>query len=293
MQEPIKLRPALCSVQVWAKGFQVSEATSELQLVVPASTEKLSPFERHIPSDLWRKTTSGIYGTGERRRTQQFALLLTEQGATVATASVGRDQRNRQSIVAVACSIHRDDSGESVAQALASAQRLSRELSLTLSEAFSGAPEHVAHQLRDGTFLESREFQLPVASPQSIHEWSRLARELEIWGGISGVATPIFMPLGANVLIGTEDEWRRLSPGVRADAYLVPGSWELFPMTDRIGKLPRSQKPDVEEQPSIKEVLARLDELQNRQDYFESALKGVFDIITRLPLLLGKRKRKK
>lgn len=274
-------RPAL--VQAWAKGFRISDASAEFQLVVPAAHEQLDVGEQGSARVLWGDVLRPLYRLKPASLAREFAICFGEATLICYSAAHSRDKEQRPSIVVVAAAVPMSWDDEFLPVTVAAVRTLTGRLSEAYGDVFRGAPDAVQRQLQEGRFLPSRMFDLESETPDESVPWKAVVREAKRWKGVHGIATPLFLPMGANILFGTRDEAER-NRSRRLDGYMDVARGEIFALSPKItpaaSSLRPSEKPSevVEESASLGSVRQQLDTLIEGQRRTQSLLEGLLEL---------------
>lgn len=246
------------TIQVWGKGFRVSIDSEEFQRLVPRERGLNDPMlESYLDRiGTWGSFLEPLYRLTERELATQKCILFGEQESMSISVASTEDRHGRGSIVLVAVTTKIQWESDDLAGIIAQTQELSSRLAKTYSTTLLRAPEHVQQQLREGTFLTDRSFQImKTASYDSL--WDDIIRGVKTWNGITGVATPSLCPIGANIVIGTKHESERLSANrLSIDGYFDSRERTIVPLSNRISPWPRpviqstiDQETDKQEEP--------------------------------------------
>jgi hypothetical protein len=237
------------AVSVWAKGFRVSRDSEEFQLVVPGGIKELDgAIERELArSSEWPRVLEALYMMDEERVSAQWALLLSKNEITAIRAAGSQDRQRRPSVTVVAATFTTSWNERDLSSSVSNVQSLAVQLSMDFSKAFQGAPEKVARQLRDGRFVSTRVFDIDARDNRrdDRKSWDLIVQSIKRWNGITGIATPAMVSLGANIVFGTEHEARVLSGRTKVDGYCNVHDRAIVPLTSTI-----TLWPDVDRSPS-------------------------------------------
>ena len=217
-------------VLVFAKGFRVSNSTEEFQLVVPPTGGDLESTTEHKTLWLrgWQATIQQFYDLSERDAERQRCLLIIDGDCVLIAIRKSVDSHGRPSVVCVAvvCSPSGDHSDASTVNR---SDALARRLAASYANVFADGAQEIESQLRAGSFLPNRYFDLAEEPPlEKDFDWSRALSALREWHGVTGFATQKMSALGANVLLGTKHEAERAVAAKAAlDGFLAPGSSQI------------------------------------------------------------------
>lgn len=277
--------PGLAAVQAWAKGFRVSERSSEFQLIIPTDASELETSERALAILPWGEIVQPFYRLKPGALAREFALLLNGDvhAATLVAAAHSEDKGGRTSIVVVAATIDVDWSNPNLGRQLATARSLCFRLATAYGAVLRGAKPELEKQLRERRFLRDRSFNLYSESPDTDVDWAHLVREIKRWKGVRGAATRNFLALGANVLYGTRDEAER-SRAAGLDGYFDVARGELTPLTPGLVLWPQPspllpEEPVAEAEPAdpLEAIQHQLDRMEQQQTRTFSLLETIYD----------------
>ena len=270
---------SVASVQVWAKGFRVSERHEEFQLVIPNDKERLSEKEKSLLGVEWGELLQPIYKASDSLLANEFAVLLpADNTCTMAFAAHREDRARRRSALVVAATASIDWANvRSAAKTLGQLRRLVMRLGTAYASAFAQAQPYLQEQLKSGKFLAERNFSLERESADDTINWETIAREIHRWRGVRGMSSALLLKLGANILFGTRDELERgRAKSGDVDGILDVAVGEIAPTTDKISVWHRQSEPRVRvddttkdsqkdvASPSVEQKIDRVLENQNR-----------------------------
>jgi hypothetical protein len=153
----------------------------------------------------------------------------------------------------------------SLAMLVSQSAHLMKRLAQQLAEPLRRSPEHVRNQLREGTFLPNREFDLSGEAVDDEVDWTPICRQVQRWSGIRGIATPHLAGLGANVLVGTRLDADRV-PDMAAIINLSTGELERLTDDLRLWAPPSVPIPaQTERRDCVDEIHETLKEIRDDQ----------------------------
>ena len=277
-------------LQIWGKGFLVSEDHVEFQRCVPQGKEDMTLFEAQLESVRWGSVLEPLYGNSDRDLAGQFCVLFgLDEMMSISLAST-IDKHKRPSLVLVAASVRSTPDQQAQTGLLPMTVSLSLRLAGAYSKTFEGNPAQVQQQLKGNTFLPTRSFDLIDELPDRRQDWGKLIESVQQWKGIRGIATPRLVGLGANVVVGTRHESEKAIKQTPLDGYMDVRTYEIHPLTSELSlSQPASSIPSgensVEEQRSnntdildLKDSVARL---EGRVDTLLDLVKGVVHLLER------------
>lgn len=180
---------------VFAKGFGTGAGTAEFRMVFPERPR--SRLERHLARlRNWPTVLEGLYGRTPEDFRRQYAIVLNLREMVAIAVAPTTDHFARRSIVLVGIVAERGKFNRDSAlalEALSHARNTVGRLSQLL-------PELTFEELVD--FLQHER----KAPPPDYDHRARPAIEAVIASGLNGVATPLLVGLGSDVVVGTEHE---------------------------------------------------------------------------------------
>ncbi len=94
-------------VQVWGKGFRVTEDTEEFQRCVPSKSVEISLLEKKLATLVWGPILEPLYRMSEREVGAQRCVLFDATQLLAVSFSKSEDKHGRPSIVlTTACVEH-------------------------------------------------------------------------------------------------------------------------------------------------------------------------------------------
>lgn len=243
------------SLQVLGKGFRISERSEEFQLLVPASQQALGEAEAHLVQHDWGEILRPLYRLEDDARRKQFCLGVAATAVTVVFVEASKDRHNRRSVVVVAATTLINWEQVDLVWVVSRTAALARRFVRTLATTLEGAPERLQNQLKRGTFLPRRDFDLSQEKPDTEYDWTPICREIRRWRGITGVATRHLIGLGGNVLYGTKEELK----GLTVAGLLEPAGTEITPLTSDL-TIWVNPEPVVQPQQPGREPILRIEE---------------------------------
>lgn len=290
-------------VQVWGKGFRVSQHTEEFQLLVPADAERLEEHELRVDPTKWGSVLKALYRLDESIFERQFFIQLSAGSVGFLAVGPTRDRNGRLSAIAVASSSPLDWGDHDLAQRIARLASLSRRILRQAQSDLDGAPEGMRSTLRDGTYLGERLFPLGAEDADLSIDWQAVAHEVSRWKGIAALSTPYLAGLGANVLVGTRHEGERLA---RIAGVIEPPAWKMVPLGPGIELWPQAVEPQQEvvevktEAEHLADISATLRAMhadqrdwQQKYEKDQSRLAAVLDVVSNWFGLWADSKKKK
>lgn len=233
-------------VQVWGKGFRVSSDSEEFQRFVPRTVDGTEVSVEHVLRGIvdWGSILEPFYGMSEQELGSQQCLLLEGNEVLGVAAARSEDKHRRATIliVSVAASVNWEDEVQ-LADKVSRVDALSRRLAGAYAKQLRGAPERIGAQLRAGTFVANRCFDLQFEQPQP-NAWKEFMHAVKDWRGVTGLATPRMTALGANVLIGTQPEAEKL--GAAIAGFFDARQQLIVPVSGRLSRWHRENSPDTE-----------------------------------------------
>lgn len=269
--ESIEMLEVNARIQIWAKGFRVSEASSEFQLVLPPESSTLTAGEHRLTRFTWGEFLEPLYRLNPTDLASEFAVLLdgSDGTATVISAAHSEDRSGRRSIVVLGATLSVHWESAELGAHMQRARTLATRLAAIYAEVFRGCRTDVEKQLRDGQFVRTREFSLEHERLDPTIDWEKISLEMKRWKGITGIATKQFLALGANILLGTSDEAERARAS-GLDAYYDLACGEIIPLTSTLS-LWAEQEPSAQGQPSgapvdpLATITDRLERIEEQQ----------------------------
>lgn len=217
------------AVQVWTKGFRVTQDSEEFQRVVPLELN-VDGLERDLLTLPWGRSIEPLYGLTAKELSAQRAVLVAPEEVCAVCISRTEDKYGRPSVVVVTARtrIAWDDPGlgETVGRDVSLAARLAN----AYAEAFRLTPPNVDRQLRSGAFLSSRLFDLAAERATEGIDWDAVMRGVREWKGVRGVSTNRLLGLGANVVLGTRHEAEVASASNRIDGFYDVREKRIVPL---------------------------------------------------------------
>lgn len=234
--------------------MRVSQDDEEWQLILPSSEEALRDGVEHqlATTAPWQEVFPKFYELSDRDSAREYGLLIAEEELAIVVARATVDRQGRPNVLALSATSERTaDLGED-AQRADALHQLVRTLAESFKACFLANPGQAQEQLRQGKFLSSRSYGL---SPWRVEDdqhtgIGRVLAACDGWEGIVGVATPRLVPLGANVVHGTEHEARALlAAGLGVDGHYDAGRGEVSSQNDRVRRRSQHQPDTVAEAP--------------------------------------------
>jgi hypothetical protein len=193
-------------VAVWGKGFRVTQDTEEFQRWVPRrwATQPNSLVAHLDAFDGWASLLQSLYQASERDLALLRCVLFDSREAVCCAFAKSEDKHKRPTVIVVSAAAHLDWSGD-VTNVVRGLHALASRLAVAYANTGKGNPDHVGQQLKQGTFLANNDFELG-SDVQNADDWDDIVGAVKEWNGITGVASPKLVALGANVVIGTQHE---------------------------------------------------------------------------------------
>jgi hypothetical protein len=228
------------SIQIWAKGFAVSDRTQEFQLVVPSSESMLRHEESATLAARWIEHLQPLYRTATKRLEQEFAVFFPSPNRVLGMcATHSFDHVKRKSIVVAAVLTEVDWTSP-----LSCATRIAWTCETALKAASSFARDSskmpdLSERLRANEYLQDRRVDFADDDVRNKGNWIPLVDGISRWSGVRGLASTglatIGRELGANVLVGSAFDLDLLSAsGVTFDGWLDPNTLEFSTLTGEL-----------------------------------------------------------
>lgn len=250
MTTPTSPGSKFAAVQVWGKGYRVTADTEEFQRYVPINLTPVSKLESAVSAISWGRVLEPLYTNSERELANQRCLLLDPSGLMALAFARTSDKHRRPSIVLTTASTTIDWSSDDLGEAASRAASLSMRLAQAYSDTFRGNPEIISHQLRAGSFLPTRLFDLADEADDRAIDWPSILATIKQWQGITGIATTRMIPLGANIVLGTKHEAERAQQQYDIDGYFDVREKEIRPLSAKITPW-RAPQPEVVQAPGL------------------------------------------
>lgn len=235
-------------VSVWTKGHRVSRDSEEFQLVVPRSGDQLRVGEQELGSVDWPALIEPLYQLTDRDLGFERCLLVDAERFVVAVAGRTTDSRGRPAPIIVCVCGELDWSSDVLVDRVARSHGLAVRLGGEFSAALRGEKKGVGRQLRAGSFLDSREFDVSGETLVGSAEWPRVLAAVRSLAGITGVATPNLARLGANVILGTRHEAETAAArGGSVDGFFDSRRSEIVPLSGLLHPWPKKEGIDQPE----------------------------------------------
>jgi len=229
------------SIQVWGKGYRVTSDTEEFQRYVPSGNERESGLEMTLRGTVWGPILEELYGVPDRELSAQRCVLFDPNELMTLAFARTADRHGRPSLVLVAAGTQIQWQDTQLGEITSRVVSLATRLACDYADVFKGNPENVGAQLRGGSFLPSRVFDLSRETPDASVEWPLVLSGVRQWRGITGVATTRLLALGANITLGTRYEAEKARAINRVDGYYDVREKEIRPLSEKLGKWPEAQ----------------------------------------------------
>ncbi len=262
------------TLMVMAKGFRVSVDTSEFQLVWPPSHTSLTDdAERRLAtSDVWPTVLKALYCLPRHELTMLECVLLSKASTTAVAVAGARDRFSRPMVVAASVTrrISWGNQGSHVGSAVSQCVAFARYAADQLAVKFDSNPKDVEQELRSETL--GLEFPSPPGPESSVFKtWEAAIHAAKEWQGISGVASPPLLPLGANVVLGTEHEAIRLAGtgGIAVAGFYDRNSHRIVPVSENLSRWPRAWRPHVPVETTVESPPAAAETTESDESTFQ------------------------
>lgn len=272
-----------CKLMIFGKGYSVTRASGELQVLLPNSLEKItSPQQKQIAdSGVWASVFQNFYSVPPSITLRKKYLALTPSEITTISISSTEDNLKRPSAVAVVATTAINWEIDEIERIVSISHRIAMRTALHLGELFRTQHEIVEAQLRSGILLLSDTFDFAEEEQGIDDEWASILEEIRKWDGIKGIGDGNFLSLGGNVLIGTANEARSvLADGNKIDGYFDPRTKTIVPLNDGLKLFPPAPTPITEPEQSItaqiQQVQKTIDTLSNNFDAHHKESRGDF-----------------
>jgi hypothetical protein len=229
-------------IALWGKGLRASEAHEEFQRLLPRDARDLVGAELDVDSyHGWPRFMSDVHAQLSSTGAKERALLVRGDHAVALQLGRTTDRHNRPSVFVVAASFAIDWDDASIGARTSAAHAWLRGLADDYGQVLGSDHERVERQLRAGTFVASREFEVPSDGVDDAANWSAILSSVRDWKGITGIGTAVLGALGANALLQTQSS--QTLPLWSVDALIHPVSGELSPLTDTLLPWARASAP--------------------------------------------------
>ena len=264
-------------IQIWGKGFRVSADSEEFQRLAPR--EPLRGLEGTLDRVRgWGAVLKPLYAQSAVDASRQSAVVFSPEELLATAYRRTEDRFGRPSVVIVSVCTGMAWEAAATSETVSCALALAHRLAAAYATEFAGNPSPVSDQLRDGSFLPRREFELRFESPYEPEQWRDIIAAVARWKGVTGVATLRLMGLGANVLIGTEHEAERARIDAEIDGFYDVRSREIRPLTHDLVPWP-AKAPAVPLQPAPDEVAVSMRRLDATMDRLIDVVKELTDAV--------------
>lgn len=226
--------PVKAHVALWGKGYRVTQDSEEFQRWVP---RKWTPAPNSLDARLdafggWAALLQPLYAASERDLALLRCVLFRSQEALCCSFARSEDKHKRPTVIVVSTSAPIDWEGD-VAHVVARLHALAMRLAGAYAGTVKGNPDHVGSQLKNGMFLADNEFMIDGEAPNA-DDWNDIVRAVKEWNGITGVASPKLVGLGANVVIGTQHEAELAQTKAGIDGYYDVRDRAIRPLTNKL-----------------------------------------------------------
>ncbi len=280
-------------VQVWGKGFRVTEDSEEFQRFVPLETPSPSSLEAKLQLIKWGKILEPLYSVPERELGNQLCLLFDTSGLLSISFALTEDRHQRPSLLLTSALTAIDWEGGNINDSAAKLTWLTSRLASAYAVTIRGNSDLIGKQLISNRFLPNRSFDLSEEEPNPTQDWNQIFSAVKRLRGVTGICTLRMLGLGANVLLGTKYEAERARQQFALDGYFDPRENEIRPLTDQLG--PWAEKAVSPTPSSPKEDISKLEyaPVVDALDRIERTMAKLADALFQLIELVGKDKRKK
>jgi hypothetical protein len=235
--------PVKAHVALWGKGYRVTQDSEEFQRWVP---RKWTPAPNSLDARLdafggWAALLQPLYAASERDLALLRCVLFRSQEALCCSFARSEDKHKRPTVIVVSTSAPIDWEGD-VAHVVARLHALATRLVGAYAGTVKGNPDHVGSQLKNGMFLADNEFPIDGDAPNA-DDWNDIVRAVKEWNGITGVASPKLVGLGANVVIGTQHEAELAQTKAVIDGYYDVRERAIRPLTTKLTRWVPRQSP--------------------------------------------------
>lgn len=296
-------------VALWGKGYRVTQDSEEFQRWVP---RKWTPTPNSLDARLdafggWAGLLQPLYAASERDLALLRCVLFRSEEALCCSFARSEDKHKRPTVIVVSTSAPIDWDGD-VAHVVARSHALATRLVGAYASTVKGNPDHVGSQLKNGTFLADNEFPIDGEAPNA-DDWNDIVRAVKEWSGITGVASPRLVGLGANVLIGTQHEAELAPTKAGIDGFYDVRDRAIRPLTNKLTRwvprpVPAPAQPVAAAEallpappaaPAPNPDLAAINQsLQELNRTMTRMTEGVFEYMRRMQeLILGDPKRRR
>ena len=139
---------SLAVVQVWGKGYRVTEDSEEFQRYVPSERGRSSDFEEKRMALQWGKVLAPLYSSDGRDLSAQRCVLFdTAEMMSIAVAPT-EDGHKRPSLILVTATTRIDWSAATLGETAARLVHLSSRLAIAYASTTRGNPERIGQQMR-------------------------------------------------------------------------------------------------------------------------------------------------
>ena len=226
--------PVKAHVALWGKGYRVTQDSEEFQRWVP---RKWTPAPNSLDGRLdafggWAALLQPLYAASERDLALLRCVLFRSQEALCCSFARSEDRHKRPTVIVVSTSAPIDWESD-VAHVVARLHALATRLVGAYAGTVKGNPDHVGSQLKNGMFLADNEFPIDGEAP-NVEDWNDIVRAVKEWSGITGVASPKLVGLGANVVIGTQHEAELAQTKAGIDGYYDVRDRAIRPLTNKL-----------------------------------------------------------
>jgi hypothetical protein len=287
---PLKVR-----VTLWGKGYRVTQDSEEFQRWVPRKwTPVLNSLDARLDTFVgWAELLQPLYAASERDLALLRCVLFRSQEALCCSFATSEDRHKRPTVIVVSTSAPIDWEGD-VAHVVARTHALATRLVGAYANSVKGNPDRIGSQLKNGTFLTDNEFPIDRELPNA-DDWNDIVRAVKEWNGITGIASPKLVGLGANVVIGTQHE-AELAQNKGLDGYYDVRDRTIRPLTNKltrwvphpaqvatqVASIPGSPTPTIPASPGNPDLAAINQSLQELNRTVDRMAHGLFEIIQRL-----------
>ena len=278
---PVPKTSHLARLDLWGKGHRVTRGTEEFQRLLPVRRgEESSLLEAAVDRyNEWPTLLDSLHKGAARSLREQYCVRITEHEAAVAVPHATRDAHDRPSVLICIVYLCIDwTNHEEIVDRICAARTLAVRVGSELVEALSGASSRASEDLRNGTFLAERTFDLHKETLDDRSFWMDLFSAVARFRGIDGIATPRMAVFGANVIVGTRTEAERAG----CDGFFDQRSRRLIPIGERLvtwqGEEPRALLTQGQNPPDlvthVLEIRDRLERVEASVDRIATQVEG-------------------
>lgn len=287
----VSLNNEYCQVQVWAKGFRVSQRSEEFQLVVPNDPSGLESLEQASLRLDWSGVLPSLYRLDENID-NEFHLSVHSDSLQLVHAAPSKDRHQRRSVVICIATLPVDWRSPRLEDSLPKVASLLRRLARVFAGQFELAPDHILHQLKIAGFLSERQFDYSKEPATGSIPWVHVAEEICKWNGIRALGTMGFSAFSANVLCCTPNTVPEPIPrGVDAICDLESGRISPHGPAIRLWAPPPRVAPPDDITAALKAIRADQEAIRREHQASQSLLEQMYRAMTEFFDEMGGRRR--